>query len=127
HMAQLNGGSVENIDPGFQAIKSLKPNVLTFWTSTQQFESALLGGDAPVGIYNPNRAGALVKGGAPIGVVWPEEGAAVFGNAIGVVKDTKHRDLAEKYVNFALSTEVQQRFCEEALLAPVNSEVKIAE
>jgi len=32
-LAKLNGGSETNIDPGFEKIKELKSNVLTFWTN----------------------------------------------------------------------------------------------
>ena len=34
--ARLNGGSVENIDPGFRAIRELRPSVVTLYTQADR-------------------------------------------------------------------------------------------
>ena len=125
HLAELNGGSVDNIEPAFEAIERMKPNVLTFWTSMQQMSTLLTSGEAWAGIWAVDRVGALMKSGAPVDFVFPAEGVKVFGNSIGIIKGTKVPELAAAYANFVLSADIQGPFCEAALLTPTNSKVKL--
>src|SRR5690606_24269277 len=46
HLAELNGGSVSEIEPAFEALERLRPNVLTYWSSQQQISSLLASGEA---------------------------------------------------------------------------------
>jgi putative spermidine/putrescine transport system substrate-binding protein len=124
-MAAMNGGGIDNVDPGFKKLATLKPNVLTFWTSHDQMASLLNNGDAWIGVWASDRAGTQVLQGAPVGVVYPAEGTVLFGNAIGVVKGSKHKALAEKYVNFALDAAQQVNFHAQAVLTPTNKNVKL--
>lgn len=127
HLAELNGGSAANIDPAFEALERLRPNILTFWNSQQQISSLLSSGEAWAAVWTPDRAGALIKSGAPIDILYPEEGVKVFGNGIGIVKGTKVPELAAAYVNFVLSKEVQSAFCANALLTPTNAQAELPE
>ena len=120
HQAELNGGSVTNIDPGFEALTRLKPNVITYWTSMQQFANMMSSGEAWLGVWSSDRAAALIKSGAPVALAPLQEKPALFGNAIGVVKNTKHLKLAQSYTNFVLSTNVQSNFLSAVMLAPTN-------
>ncbi|MGE0844933.1 MAG: ABC transporter substrate-binding protein [Flavobacteriaceae bacterium] len=127
HLAELNGGSVDNIDPAFEALERLRPNVLTYWSSQQQISGLMASGEAWAAVWTPDRAGALMKSGAPVDIVYPEEGVKVFGNGIGVVKGTKVPELAAAYVNFVLSKEVQSSFHANALLTPTNAKAELPE
>ena len=51
----------------------------------------------------------------------------MFGNAIGIVKGTKHRPMAEAFVNFVLSKEVQSNFMSAVMLAPTNTGAVLTE
>lgn len=125
HLAELNGGSASNVDPAFEALERLRPNILTFWTSQQQISSLLSSGEAWAAVWTPDRAGALIKSGAPVDIIYPAEGVKVFGNAIGIVKGSKVAKLAAAYVNFVLSTDVQSAFCANALLTPANAQARL--
>lgn len=127
HLAELNGGSVSDIDPAFEALERLRPNVLTYWSSQQQISSLLASGEAWAALWTPDRAGALMNSGAPVDIHYPEEGVKVFGNGIGVVKGTRVPELAAAYVNFVLSKEVQSAFCANALLTPTNAQAELPE
>jgi spermidine/putrescine-binding protein len=125
-MARANGGSIDNVDPGFQKIKTLKPNVLTFWTSHDQAASLLASGQASIGVWSSDRAGTQALQGAPVGLAFPNEGVTLLGNAIGVTKGSKHAKLAQTYINFALDAQQQKGFDEEAVLIPTNSKVQLS-
>lgn len=127
HQARMNGGSVQNIDPGFAALQRLKPNVITYWTSQQQISGLLSSGEASLGIWSSDRAAALILGGAPVGLCRLKEPTAMFGNAIGIVKGTKHKKMAEAFVNFVLSKEVQSNFMSAVMLAPTNTGAVLTE
>jgi putative spermidine/putrescine transport system substrate-binding protein len=120
HQAILNGGSLANIDPGFEALKRLKPNTITYWTSMQQIGNMLSSGDAWLGIWSSDRAASLIQSGAPVALAHLKDKPMLFGNAIGTVKGTKHLKLAQAYVNFVLSAEVQGNVLSAAILAPTN-------
>jgi putative spermidine/putrescine transport system substrate-binding protein len=125
-MARANGGSIDDVDPGFKKIETLKPNVLTFWTSHDQAASLLTSGQAWIGVWSSDRAGTQALQGAPVGLAFPKEGVTLLGNAIGVTKGSKNAKLAQTYINFALDAQQQKQFDEDAVLIPTNANVQLS-
>lgn len=123
--AILHGGSAQDIAPGFTAIEQMKPNVLAFWTSHQQFRNLIASGAASFGVWNSDRAAALILSGAPVALAQMKEGHIIFGNGIGIARGTKHLKMAETFVNFVLSAPVQQAFLPAAILTPTNRYAKM--
>ena len=122
------GNSVSGpVDPGFEALKRLKPNAITYWTSMQQIATMLSSGEAWLGIWSSDRAAALIQSGAPVALAQLKEKPALFGNAIGTVKGTKHLKLAQAYVNYVLSAEVQGNVLSAIMLAPTNKNAVLAD
>jgi putative spermidine/putrescine transport system substrate-binding protein len=125
-IAKMNGGGLDNMEPGFQRIATLKPNVLTFYTSHDQMASLLNQGEAWIGPWVTDRAATQRAANAPIEVAFPKEGGILFGVGIGMSKGTKHKDLAEKYINFVLDAKQQKPFSEKAWFAPANKNVTLS-
>lgn len=125
-IARLAGGGLDNMDPGFRRIATLKPNVLTFYTSHDQMANLLNQGEAWIGPWVADRAATQHAQGAPIDMVFPKEGAVLFGNGIAIVKGSRKKALAEKYINFVLDARQQKAFDEHAFLAPTNRSVKLS-
>jgi putative spermidine/putrescine transport system substrate-binding protein len=123
--ADMSGGSVKNADPGFDLLKKLKPSILTFYTQHAQLAQLFTQGDAVMSSWTTDRAQAAIDGGAPLGWTIPQESAYIIDSTIGIAKGTKNREAAQKYVNFALSTEAQAANARFTYLAPVNKEVKL--
>src|SRR5439155_307489 len=73
--ARLNGGSIENIDPGFEAIKKLKPNVQMMYTQPDQIIPLFERGDIAVAVWYTDRTGAAAAKGVPVAASYPKEGA----------------------------------------------------
>ena len=73
--ARLNGGSIENIDPGFEAIKKLKPNVQMMYTQPDQLIPLFERGDIAVAVWYTDRTGAAAAKGVPVAAAYPKEGA----------------------------------------------------
>ena len=61
--ARLNGGSVENIEPGFEAIKKLKPNIQMMYTQPDQIIPLFERGDIALAVWYTDRTGAAALEG----------------------------------------------------------------
>jgi spermidine/putrescine-binding protein len=119
------GNDLYNTDAAFAKLKTLRPNVLTLWTSHDQVAQLLNSGEAWLAPWTSDRALSQVAAKAPIGLTVPREGAIYFTSHIGIAKGTKRKALAEKYVDNAISVEAQLTNAREAFLGPANSKVKL--
>jgi putative spermidine/putrescine transport system substrate-binding protein len=124
--ADMNGGGLKNIDPGFELLKKLKPNILTFYTQHAQLAQLFTQGDVVMASWTSDRGQAAIDGGAPLAWTVPKEGAYIIDSTIGIAKGTKNLEAAQKYVNFVLSSEAQAANAQHTYLGPVNGEVKLA-
>jgi putative spermidine/putrescine transport system substrate-binding protein len=123
--ADMTGGNVKNTDPGFELIKKLKPNILTFYTQHAQLAQLFTQGDVAMSSWTSDRAQAAMDGGAPLGWTVPKEGAYIIDSTIGIAKGSKNTEAALKYVDFVLSEAAQAANAEHTYLAPVNRNVKL--
>ena len=98
-MGKAFGSGLFDSDAAFPKVKLLRPSVLTFWTSHDQLAQLLIQGEVWLSPWASDRAAFQVKSGAPIASVVPKEGAIFGMGAMGIAKGSRHRALAEKYVN----------------------------
>jgi spermidine/putrescine-binding protein len=124
--ARLHGGSVENIEPGFEAIKKLKPNVLTYYTQPDQVVSLFERGDIVVAVWYTDRTGAAAAKGIPVAASYPREGAIGIIPTMAIPKGSAKRDLAHKYLQTALSPAAQKCYAESQFAGPSNRKVELA-
>jgi putative spermidine/putrescine transport system substrate-binding protein len=124
--ADMSGGGLKTVDPGFDLLKKLKPNILTFYTQHAQLAQLFTQGDVAMASWTSDRAQAAIDGGASLGWTVPKESAYIIDSTIGIAKGSKNVDAAEKYVNFVLSNEAQAANAQYTYLSPVNKEVKLA-
>ena len=123
--ADINGGALKNIDPGFELLKKLKPNILTFYTQHAQLAQLFTQGDVAMASWTSDRAQAAIDGGAPLAWTVPKESAYIIDSTIGIAKGTKNLEGAQKYVNFVLSADAQAANARYTYLGPVNQETKL--
>ncbi len=122
--AEMNGGGAKNIDPGFEAMKRLKPSVLKFYSTTAEEEQLLQREEGWVAQYMD----IFVKDLKDMPVKWvaPKEGALGNINTLNVTANSKNRDLAVKFINFWISTEAQTEEAQALNDGPTNKEVKLS-
>ncbi|HZQ63548.1 MAG TPA: polyamine ABC transporter substrate-binding protein [Casimicrobiaceae bacterium] len=123
--ARMNGGSIENIDPGFAAIKKLKPSIVTFWNQHAQVSQLFTQGDIVMTTWTSDRAQGLIDSGGDIGWTIPKESAYIIDSTIGIAKGTKNLAAAQKYIDFVLSEKAQEANAKYTYLTPVNREAKL--
>ncbi len=123
--ARLAGGDENNMQPGFDKIKTLMPNTAAVVASTPEVGNMFAQEEAWIAPYDSGYAFNFRKQGQPIKFVSPEEGAmAVFINA-QVVEGSKNAKLAQEFVNYMLRPEVQKAFAEQTGFAPTNKTVQL--
>jgi putative spermidine/putrescine transport system substrate-binding protein len=123
--ADMNGGGLKNVDPGFELLKKLKPSILTFYTQHAQLAQLFTQGDVVMASWTSDRGQAAIDGGAPLAWTIPKESAYIIDSTIGIAKGTKKLEAAQKYVDFVLSAEAQELNARHTYLGPVNREVKL--
>lgn len=123
--ARLNGGSVENVDPGFRAIRELRPHVVTLYTQADQVVQLIERGDIAAAVWFSDRVGAAARSGVPVAVVFPREGAIGILPTFSVPVGARNKALAEQYMDRALSQEAQRCFAERQFAGPTNRRVEL--
>jgi putative spermidine/putrescine transport system substrate-binding protein len=119
------GNDLYNTDAAFEKIKSLRSNVLTFYTSHDQAAQLLNSGEAWLVPWASDRALTQVAAQAPIAATVPKEGAIYWTSEMGIPKGAKSKALAEKYIDLAMSAEVQTLNAQEVFIGPSNRTVKL--
>jgi putative spermidine/putrescine transport system substrate-binding protein len=123
--AKLNGGNESNIEPGFDAMKRLRPSVRKFYKSNPEAAQLFERGEVNIGAYWDGRTWALADGGVPIRFVTPKEGATVGMVSYHIMKNTSKLAACKEFVNFAVSVEAQEGFCNGMGYGPVNGKAKL--
>lgn len=123
--ARMNGGTIENADPGFAAIKKLKPSIVTFWNQHAQVSQLFTQGDIVMTTWTSDRAQGLIDSGGDIGWTIPKESAYIIDSTIGIAKGTKNLAAAQKYIDFVLSEKAQEANAKFTYLTPVNRDAKL--
>lgn len=125
-MAKVNGGSEDNIDPGFEAMtKKVAPNVLAWESSSAKVAELLQTGEAALAVWGSGRTQAVIDQGAPVAFVHPKEGAVALLSASCVVQGAPQPKLAQQFLQYLLSPEVQAIMATEIGLGPVNKATKL--
>lgn len=118
--AEMSGGSQENIIPGIEKIKTLKPSLYTIWTAHDQLAQLFARDEVWIAYWVSDRVPNLMDAGMPVAWTIPKESAHLVDTIIGMPKGIKNRELAEKYIDFVLSAEVQAANARDIYLGPVN-------
>lgn len=112
-------------DAAFKAIEALKPNVVKNYNTGSELVTLLSTGEVSVSVAQDFTLAALQK--AVPTVKWAElkDGDLATLNTVNIPKGAANVDLAYKFIDYILSTEVQQREAETGVDAPVATAVKL--
>lgn len=125
-MNRMRGGDLENVDPGFEAVAELMPNVLMLYTQADQLVSLFERGEIVIAPWYPDRAGSAADAGVPVAVAYPVEGAVGIQPTASVPRGA-NTELAMQYIDVLLSPEGQACFAELKYAGPVNVNVEISD
>lgn len=123
---KIKGGTLENIDPGMEAIKPLAKGSSVLYTQADQLLALFERGEIAIAPWYPDRAGVAMDKGMSLAVAYPKEGAVGILPAVIIPKGAK-TDLAHKFVDQVLSAEGQKCFSERAYIGAVNTKVQLSD
>lgn len=124
---RLKGGTLENVNPGMAAMKTIVPNAVTLYTQADQLLALFQRGDIVMAPWYPDRAGSAIDKGLSLAVAYPKEGAVGIKPVLVIPKGTSNGALALKYIDTVLSHDSQTCFTEKQYAAPVNQTVKLTD
>lgn len=123
-IAKLNGGNEENMNPAFDFVKKLLPNVGAIATSPGALATLYQQGQIDISPHYSNNVGDMQAKGVPIALARPDTGFLLIRSTMHIVKNTTRPDLAAAYINTVISPEVQGRMVAAPYyLVPTNSKV----
>jgi spermidine/putrescine-binding protein len=102
----MNGGTYDNIDPGFAAVARLAPNIRKYFHTIGEVRPLVAQENVIVAISS-NMLQVEIDQGSPVAMVFPREGCLASPAVAQVVKGTPAKRLAEHFINFYLRPEAQ--------------------
>jgi len=111
-LAKLRGGNEENLEPGFDFLKAVLPNVGAVAPNPGSLATLFQQGQIDISVHYNNNVGDLQARGVPIALARPDTGWSLVLAAFSIIKNTRNVDLAAAYVNAAISPEVQTKMAE---------------
>lgn len=123
-VADIEGLDVENdTDAIFNKIKAIDKNLVKIYSKSSEVVNMFSQGEVSV-VAGQDFSFGQVKAAVPTAKwVDPKEGAYAVVNTINVVKGTKHKELAEKFIDWILSEEVQKANAIDKVDSPANKNV----
>ncbi len=106
-LAKMNGGSEENIEPGFQAFKNLMGNVSVVAPRPGALGALFERDEVAIAPLWNNTILTLREKGLPVDWVVPKEGAIVVMSVMNMVTNTKYPPLAAQFISDAIGREYQ--------------------
>lgn len=121
-IARLNGGSEENMEPAFDFVKRLLPNVSAVASNPGALATLFQQGQIDISVHYNNNVGDLQSKGVPVAMVKPDTGWIHIKSVMHILKNSRNPDLAAAYINAALSPEVQTKMAAAPyFVAPVSN------
>lgn len=114
-------------EAAFKQLAALKPNVVKSYTKSSDLANMFASGEIVAAVTADFAFGAIVKAAPSVVLVDPKEGAYLNFNTINISKNSKNKDLALLFIDWALSQEVQTKEAKDIQESPVNVDVKLTE
>jgi putative spermidine/putrescine transport system substrate-binding protein len=119
-LAEQSGGSATNVEPGFELLKANKDNVKQWYLASSDVQTAFSTGEIGVSVFMDMNMPSLKEAGLNVKWVDPEEGGFSAAATVNVVKNCKNPELAQLFVNYLISEDVQNQVADKLNEAPTN-------
>ncbi len=126
-LGQALGSDTPDLKAPIEAVGAKADKIVTFYVKSSQLVQLMRQEEiwaAPVGRFS---WAPFTKLGLPIAWATPKEGQTGGLNVMVLTKGSKNQDLAMKFMDFWLSTEIQTKLAENLVDSPANAEVKVSD
>ncbi|GAA2284215.1 ABC transporter substrate-binding protein [Nonomuraea roseoviolacea subsp. roseoviolacea] len=124
-LARAYGSGPADADAAFRALARLKPDVLTFYNRSTELASLLDRGEVVMAPSLDIFAVDLVARGRPVAWAPLDAGRVIVTNRAELVRGSAHRADAERFIDYLLSRETQERAAASFNDKPVNRAAKL--
>ena len=119
-------GTIANSELGWDYFDKLKENGVIIVKGPSEVAAKVATGEAVIGISQDVTILDMKATGSPVDIVYPSEGVVVKNTNIQILKTSKNIPLAEAWVEFLLSPEIQQFILDNKIGNPVITDIKNA-
>lgn len=123
----VSGEETFNEDKAFEQLKALMPSVVKEYGQTSEFVNMFAQGEIAAGPIMEMYFADLQEAVPNAEFVTPVEGGYAVMNTMNVVKDTDQKELSEKFINYILGKEAQEKSAKNKVDSPVNTQVELTE
>ncbi len=120
-MARLNGGSEDNIDPGFRKLAELGKHISVFYNQHAQLLDLFRNQEVVMARWLRGRVDWANKQGVALKFAVPKEGAIGLVSTVHVVKGRPNTELAQKFVNHLLGAGSQKTYATDLGYTPARA------
>lgn len=118
--SELNGGGIDNVDPGFAKLGTLKAQDAYFFESNPAAVDMFVQESIWISPMFDGRIAGLKSEGFPVDMTCPSEGCFVTHTNANIVAGSQNVELAAAFINEFMSAESQKLFAELSGSGPVN-------
>lgn len=126
--AALALGQDPNNPSDLEAIKKKlieqKPLNRTYWKTGDEFSKLFASKQISVGLMWSGQSASMKQNGEPIEYIIPKEGAIGWVDHWAIVKGSKNKELASKFIDFMISKEFQANWVKKGGPNPVNTQTE---
>jgi ABC-type Fe3+ transport system substrate-binding protein len=122
---QINGGTTENFDPGFEALNRLNDNVSLYYSSDSQARQSIVQGEGSILIGQSSHMSAIAKDGLNMKMIAPKPAPMYFD--VMMMTNGDSQDEAAQFINYIISKGAQEDMLASVNMAPVNKGVALPE
>jgi len=122
-LARLEGGSEANIDPAFNKLKTLTPNVHTIHTWSSELVKLMQLGEVWIANTGSYIGPSMRESGFPATWVMPKEGSPMANGGMSIVKGSPYQDVAYDFFDLYYSTPFQLLRVKKSGIFSPNSQV----
>lgn len=126
--AEKSGKAIGSDDgqAAFKELETLKPNVVKTYSKSSDLANMFSSGEIVAAVAADFAYGTIAKAKPEVSYVVPQSGTYLNFNTININKNSKNKELAYKFIDYALSAEVQERTAKALSESPVNTEVELS-
>lgn len=121
----IYGSGFKDLDAAYDAMEKLKPVKLVDFTGAM--EKMLLSGEVEICVIHDSGVFRYYDTPNECAFCSPVEGVMALEQVLNITPGTKKRELAEAYINFMLSPEIQKIMAEAVWYSPANKKVVLAD
>ncbi|MDD9269265.1 ABC transporter substrate-binding protein [Paenibacillus sp. GCM10023248] len=120
------GNTTFNEDQAFAKVKELNKSVVKYYGQTSEFVNMFSQGEIAAGPIMEMYVKDLKAAVPDTKFISPTEGAYAIMNTVNVVKGSANKQLAEDFINWHLSKEVQEKSAKAKVDSPVNTTLQLS-